>query len=431
MNTITRYETETQEFKTSLAELDKGILALAAMLNKSGKGKVYFGVADDGTVVGLKNYLGKETIKKIGVRISEAIQPTVIPKIYFENYGDETIIVVEVEGYNKPYAASGEYRIRVGSENKKLEPSLLGELFFANSAATAANAEAINQNLTFNQLKQLYITEGLTIDDSTFARNLGLLTKRGTYNYIADILSDSNNCSIKVVRFKGKDKQEMVFRNEYGYKCLLLSMKQAFDFVSSLNEVRVNLHGNMVREEVHLFNLDCFDEAWTNACLHNRWIKNVPPAIYIFSDRIEIISTGGLPIDFTKEEFFAGVSRPMNFALQKIMGQLGMVEQTGHGVPKIISVYGKDVFEFGENFILVKIPFAFEPSMAQSDFNGLSQLHIAILKEMREKPFSKVEEIAKNVGLGKTRVGLIIAELKDIGRVKRVGGRKGGYWKTT
>ena len=119
------YETETQEFKTSLSELDKGIMSLTAMLNKSGKGKVYFGVSDDGDILGLKSSLGRETIKKIGTRISETVKPAVVPKIYFEEYGEATIIVVEVEGYNKPYSVSGEYRIRVGSENRKIDPELV------------------------------------------------------------------------------------------------------------------------------------------------------------------------------------------------------------------------------------------------------------------------------------------------------------------
>ena len=424
------YETETQEFKTSLSELDKGIISLTAMLNKSGKGKVYFGVSDDGDILGLKSSLGRETIKKIGTRISETVKPAVVPKIYFEEYGEATIVVVEVEGYNKPYSASGEYRIRVGSENRKIDPELLGELFFSNPAAMAANAEANNQNLTFDELKHLYASHGLTVDDATFARNMGLLTKSGTYNYIAEILSDSNNCSIKVVRFKGKDKQEMISRNEYGYRCLLVAMKQAFDFVSALDEVRVDLRGGMTRSETRLFDLECLDEAWTNACLHNRWIKNVPPAIYIFSDRIEVLSTGGLPMDFTEQEFFAGISRPINPSLQKIMGQLGMVEQTGHGVPKIVGIYGRDAFELADNHITVRIPFAFEPSMAQSNYDGLPKSHAAVLKIIRENPLYKTGEIADAAGLGKTRVGQIVADLKKMGKLERVGGKKGGFWRT-
>ncbi len=423
------YEGEAQEFKASLSEMDKGIVSLVAMLNKNGKGKVYFGVSNDGEVLGLKGTLGHETVKKIGTRIAETVKPAIVPRIYFEEYGDETVIVVEVEGYNKPYSAAGDYRIRVGSENKKIEPELLGELFFSNPSVLASNAEASNQELTFNELKRLYVAKGLSIDDVTFAKNMGLLTKKGTYNYLAEILSDNNNCSIKVVRFQGKDKQEMVSRNEYGYKCLLVAIRQAFDYVSALDEVRVNLHGGMERSETHLFDLDCLDEAWTNACLHNRWIRNVPPVIYIFSNRIEVASTGGLPPDFTHEEFFAGVSRPINLPLQKIMGQLGMVEQTGHGVPKIVSVYGREAFELAENHITVTIPFAFEPSMVQANYEGLPKSHTTVLKIVREKPFSKMEEIAAEVGLGKTRVAQIIAELKSMGRLERQGSKKTGYWK--
>ena len=424
-----QYESELQEFKASLSEMDKGIVSLTAMLNKNGKGKIYFGVADDGEVLGLKGTLGRETIKKIGTRIAESVKPALVPRIYFEEYGAETVIVLDAEGYNKPYSASGEYRIRVGSENKKIDPELLGELFFSNPAAMAANAEASTQELTFNELKRLYAAKGLTIDDATFARNMGLLTRNGSYNYLAEILSDSNNCSIKVVRFKGKDKQEMVSRNEYGYKCLLVAMRQAFDYVSALNEVRVDLHGGMERAETRLFDLDCLDEAWTNACLHNRWIRNVPPVIYIFSDRIEVVSTGGLPPDFTSEEFFAGVSRPLNLPLLKIMGQLGMIEQTGHGVPKIVGVYGRDAFELAENHIMVRLPFAFEPAMAQMGNDGLSKSQAAVLKVTRENPLYKIEEIAALVGLGKARISQIIAELKSLGRLERVGGKKGGYWR--
>lgn len=53
-----QYECEAQEFKASLSEMDKGIVSLVAMLNKNGKGKVFFGVANDGDVLGLKGTLG-------------------------------------------------------------------------------------------------------------------------------------------------------------------------------------------------------------------------------------------------------------------------------------------------------------------------------------------------------------------------------------
>ncbi|MCR4593919.1 MAG: putative DNA binding domain-containing protein [Clostridiales bacterium] len=423
------YETETIEFKSTLAELDKGIISLTAMLNKGGNGKVYFGVKNDGEITGLDGMLGQETVKKIGARIAQIVRPAVVPKIYFEEHGEKTIIVVEVNGHNKPYSANGDYRIRVGSENKKIDPDLLGELFFSNSQAMIDNVESLNQDLSFTELKQLYLIKGMSIDEKTFARNMGLLTKNGTYNYLAEILSDNNNCSIKVVRFKGEDKQEMISRNEYGYHCLLVAMKQAYDYVVALNEVRVDLKAGMERKEMFLFNTECFDEAWTNACLHNRWIKNIPPAVYIFSDRIEIISNGGLPFDLSKEEFFAGISHPVNLSLQKIMGQLGMVEQTGHGVPKIIGTYGTQVFEIADNHITVTIPFAFEPSMNQTSYDGLSTTHAAVLKAIKNNPSLRTEDIAKLAEIGRTRTSQIISDLKSLGKIERFGGNKKGYWK--
>ena len=107
-----------------------------------------------------------------------------------------------------------------------------------------------------------------------------------------------------------------------------------------------------------------------------------------------------------------------------------MVEQTGHGVPKIAGVYGKDAFELADNHITVRIPFAFEPSMVQTNCDGLPKSHAAVLKIIRENPRYKTEEIADAAGLGKTRIGQIVADLKEMGRLERVGGKKGGFWRT-
>jgi len=45
-------ETETTEFKKSTSELKSGVMSIAAILNKHGKGELYFGIKNDGTVVG-------------------------------------------------------------------------------------------------------------------------------------------------------------------------------------------------------------------------------------------------------------------------------------------------------------------------------------------------------------------------------------------
>ncbi len=421
------YENEKIEFKKSLSQLDKGLEALTAMLNKNGYGKVVFGVLDNADIEGLNN-IEQESIKKISTRIKESIVPSITPKIDLINYGDLQVIEIEAKGDQKPYACFGNYLIRVGSENKKIMPHELGDLFFTNSNLQSEKIESINQDLTFNGLKSLYISNGFTINDATFAKNMGLLTSNGKYNYIAEILSDNNNCSIKVVRFKGKDKLEMISRNEFGYKCMLIALRQAFEFVLSFNETKVDLETSFERKEINLFDKSCLEEAWTNACLHNRWIRNIPPAIYIYSDRIEIVSTGGLPFDFSKEEFFSGVSHPINLSLMKIMGQLNFIEQTGHGVPLIVRKYGEKAFSFFENHIIVTIPFSFTPSFTQLK-SDLSESHNKILKILNENPSLNLKELCEVSNLGRTRVTQIINDLKEIKRIERIGNNRSGYWK--
>ena len=121
---------EAYEFKNSLNGLDKGIKALAAMLNRNGKGEVFFGVSKEGDVTGLKGQIGVETIKMVEERISEVLKPAVTPTTIIEEYGGKKVIHVIVKGNDKPYAANGDYRIRIEDGNKKIDPDLMAKLFY-------------------------------------------------------------------------------------------------------------------------------------------------------------------------------------------------------------------------------------------------------------------------------------------------------------
>ena len=43
-------ETETLEFKKTTGELKEAVISVASILNKNGKGEVYFGIKNDGKV---------------------------------------------------------------------------------------------------------------------------------------------------------------------------------------------------------------------------------------------------------------------------------------------------------------------------------------------------------------------------------------------
>lgn len=421
-------ETELIEFKKTTGELKEGIVSLASMLNKNGKGTLYFGVRNDGEILGQQ--IGDRTLREISQGIANAIKPQIIPTIIMELCDDKNVIKVTVEGDEKPYSAYGKYYMRSADEDREISPQQLRNLMLSVSDSIV-NIEANNQKLSFDQLKMLYAGNNLTLRENTFEQNLNLLTRDGAYNLMAAILADANSYSIKVAVFRGTDKTDLVKRNEYGYKCMLVAVKQVLDYMEALNDTAVDVGGSL-RKESRLFDFSCFREAWLNACLHNRWSRQTPPAVYMFEDRIEVISVGGLPDGLTLEEFYEGKSKPVNLELQQIMVQLDYIEQTGHGVPLIVSRYGKEVFDITENFITVTIPLNRKSKEKNDLGKGKKELIDSkdeeILKLMKENSSISVNDISKQIGLGTTTLTKRIRRLKEERFVERKGSKKKGQW---
>ena len=128
-------------------------------------------------------------------------------------------------------------------------------------------------------------------------------------------------------------------------------MEDALEYsLNVLNIIQTNIVGKE-RVDTPYFNSEAFREAWFNAVCHNLWVEKVPPAIYGFDDRVEIISYGLLKDGMTKDEFFMGISNPVNEEFAKIFMQLHYMEQSGKGVPTVVAKYGKEVYHFGTSFI--------------------------------------------------------------------------------
>lgn len=420
-------ETEHVEFKKTTGELKEGIISLASMLNKNGVGVLYFGVRNDGEVVGQQ--IGDRTMREISQGIANAIKPQIIPTITIELCDDKNVIKVSATGDEKPYSAYGKYYMRSADEDREITPQQLRNLMLSVSDSIV-NIEANNQELTFEQLKTLYAGNNLTIRESTFKQNLNLLTRNGTHNLMASILADTNSYSMKVAVFRGTDKTNLIKRNEYGYKCMLVAVKQVLDYMEALNDTAVDIGGGL-RKESKLFDFSCFREAWLNACLHNRWSRQTPPAVYMFEDRIEIVSVGGLPNGLTLEEFYEGKSKPVNLELQQIMVQLDYIEQTGHGVPLIVSRYGREVFDITENFVTVTIPLnrrEAETDTLKMKNQLLDDIDEKILILMRENSRINVSEISRLIGLGTTTITKRIRQLREQGIIERNGSKKSGQW---
>ena len=70
------------------------------------------------------------------------------------------------------------------------------------------------------------------------------------------------------------------------------------------------------------------------------------PMITIYSNRIEILSRGGLTPLQTKTGFFRGHSVHVNARLSEILLQPHIDEKTGRGIPVISPEYGEGAFDF-------------------------------------------------------------------------------------
>lgn len=111
-------ENEMIEFKKSTSEISNAMKSISAMLNKFGKGSIYFGVKNNGDAIGQQ--ISDNTLRDISRKIFEEIKPVIYPSIYeIENM--PVIIKVDFFGNDKPYSANGRFYLRVFDEDKQLD----------------------------------------------------------------------------------------------------------------------------------------------------------------------------------------------------------------------------------------------------------------------------------------------------------------------
>lgn len=426
-------ENEYIEFKESLTQLDKGLKSLTAMLNKNGRGSIYFGVNDKGDVIGID--VGTRTLEDIRNKINNFIDPKIIFDVKtLTSDNNKTYIKIEAEGTDMPYSYDGRYYIRNVSSDEKVPNEILRKMLISSDTDLIKNITSSNQDLTFNQyctyLSSLNLYSANKIE---FFKSKGFINKENKYNLMAYLLSDQSNVSIKVVKFEGKDKTVMSSRTEFGNKCLLYSVNEVLNYFKSINTTNVVLQ-NGIRSELSLFNFEAFREAWINACVHNSWSNMIPPTIFIFDDRIEILSYGGLPYGLSKESFYAGLSKPVNMSLLNIFNSVGFSEQSGHGIPKIVDAYSKNAFNFDDNTLKVTINFAFEPDFVifrrdhENKISRLTKNQKMVYDEIKENKYQTLDDISSKLNLSATGVKNIVSKLKELDLIERIGSKRDGEW---
>ena len=255
----------------------------------------------------------------------------------------------------------------------------------------------------------------------------------GKYNYLAYLLSDINNISIKVATYSGNDAYDLIENEEYGYCCLVKSAKNVINKFEQINRTFTKITSED-RKEVKMFDIVSVKEAITNAFVHTLWEREYPPKFEIFNDHIAISSTGGLPLHVTKEDFLKGFSAPTHPELMRIFKDLDLVEQLGTGIIRILKTYDKDVYEFSDNFIRVNFKFNSSESLPvtprdiSTNTNVLSETQKNILNLIKENNKITQLEISEKLSINKITVMRNIKLLKEKNILKRHGADKKGQW---
>ena len=290
------------------------------------------------------------------------------------------------------------------------------------------------QDLTFSALFSILEGRGIHPKSTNeFYANYGLLNRDAEFNMNAYLLSDANVISLKVVIFEGTDKSVMSRRTEYGGRCLLVSVSEVMRFFETINVMSVDLKG-AERKERPLFDYPSFREAWINACLHNDWNNAIAPSIYLFDDRLEIVSYGGLPFGLSEEGFYNGTSMPVNKSLLTVFMAAGYAEQSGHGVPTIVEKYGRGVFSFDDGMLKVSLPLAFERQEVAArkkillQKRGLTVNQKKVYDALADDGRLSLQEVADRTGLSISGVKKICSKLREYGILTRNGSKRDGTW---
>ncbi|MPM16168.1 hypothetical protein SDC9_62544 [bioreactor metagenome] len=117
----------------------------------------------------------------------------------------------------------------------------------------------------------------------------------------------------------------------------------------------------------------------------------------------------------------------------RIILNLGITEHTGHGVPTIVSNYGKDVFSISDTFLKCTIPFnKLVTEYIRTQNVGmnvvLNKTEQKILELLIEDPKQTAENLSKRINSTIRTAERTLKSLQEKNYLTRIGSRRDGHW---
>ena len=353
-------ESETVELKEVVVDdIKKEIIAFA---NCDG-GKLYIGVRDDGTVIGLDN--ADSVSLQISNMVRDAIKPDITMFLHYETIVENgKNVVVDIQrGTDRPYYLAkkgmrpeGVY-VRQGYSSVPATDTAIRRMIKETDGDRFEAMRCLNQDLTFEATKKEFELRKTDFGPQQM-RTLKLIDQDGLYSNLALLLSDQCVHTIKVAVFQGTDQTIFKDRREFTGS-LMQQMNEVYDFIDFRNQTRATIE-KLYRVDVRDYPEVAVREALLNLLVHRDYSFSASAFISIYEDRIEFVSIGGLMPGIDLEDVMVGISVCRNQDLANVFYRLHLIEAYGTGMGKIMKAYEsmqvKPVIETTKNAFKIILP---------------------------------------------------------------------------
>ena len=351
----------TVEFKRSLTK-DVG-RELCAFANAGG-GTVLVGVSDAGKVVGVADH---NRLKSRVLSTARSADPPIEVKV--ESVGEILRVAVPPQK-RKPYSFGGRFFMRDGASSQQMSNAEVEDLFYAAGRLHFDRKPCLDFSMEKDLDDETWMRFSArakipeSMDRMVALRNLGLLdgedrmTHAGAWLLARDVRRFTTTAHVSCALFLGTEKVRILDRRDFHSDIPTMVDDAVAWILTKINVEFIIKH--VRREERPELPEEALREAVANAVAHRDYRSTANVQIYVFKDRIEIVSPGGLPAGMAEPDL--GVkSMPRNPLLFGMLYRMDVVENIGSGIKRIRDLcrehgVAEPVIYVSEHWVTVTFP---------------------------------------------------------------------------
>ena len=435
-------ENEQIEFKETTAELNDAMDDISAILNKHKSGILYFGVKDNGEVIGFQ--IGKDTESDISRKIANSIEPKIYPYIEHLKLDDKDVFKISFKGMHTPYSSNGRYYLRVSDDSLLMSREELVNYIRNNDySETWENQQTKygiddidNDSLLnfYNSAKNAGRLDFQEYDKERLLRYLGLydeyLNKAGYYLFGKNV-----DINLKLGIYATNDKTTCLDLKEVKGNIFNL-VDDALKYIYQNIKWKALMTAER-RIDIPEIPEEAIREIVVNAFGHAQYESNTEHEIGIYEDRIEIYNPGSFPINLTPKDFVDRTRKSIirNKIILDVLFRSKYVEKGGSGFQKVDKLCNENNLKW--DYILDDYGFSFifirqeknDSNISGTSSESLSYMEKSVLEIIRNNPMIKKSEIANKLLKSEKSIQRFLSTLIKEGYIERIGNYRNGYWK--